>query len=131
MALSDRSLLDEGANRRMSTTRWRLYAGKPGERKWGHPLKGSWGYGNQGMAKEKHATRNNAQAERIAAAKATRAAAATASTIVGDIGSSQSQPIGDIESDPENPKRRRMDAMWHRKWPVEKKKKKIRETFEA
>ncbi|KAK9167002.1 hypothetical protein Scep_002193 [Stephania cephalantha] len=36
-----------GANRRMSTTRWRLYAGKPGERKWGLPLKGSWGYGNQ------------------------------------------------------------------------------------
>ncbi|KAK9083212.1 hypothetical protein Scep_029683 [Stephania cephalantha] len=25
----------------------RLYAGKPGERKWGYPLKGSWGYGNQ------------------------------------------------------------------------------------
>ncbi|KAK9105224.1 hypothetical protein Scep_022068 [Stephania cephalantha] len=25
----------------------RLYAGKPGERKWGLPLKGSWGYGNQ------------------------------------------------------------------------------------
>ncbi|KAK9094411.1 hypothetical protein Scep_025880 [Stephania cephalantha] len=36
-----------GANRRMSTTRWRLYAGKPGERKWGLPLKGSWVYGNQ------------------------------------------------------------------------------------
>ncbi|KAK9148317.1 hypothetical protein Scep_007074 [Stephania cephalantha] len=26
---------------------FRLYAGKPSERKWGLPLKGSWGYGNQ------------------------------------------------------------------------------------
>ncbi|KAK9160047.1 hypothetical protein Syun_006388 [Stephania yunnanensis] len=25
----------------------RLYAGKPCERKWRHPLKGSWGYENQ------------------------------------------------------------------------------------
>ncbi|KAK9100113.1 hypothetical protein Scep_023543 [Stephania cephalantha] len=25
----------------------KLYAGKSGERKLGHPLKGSWGYGNQ------------------------------------------------------------------------------------
>ncbi|KAK9140616.1 hypothetical protein Scep_010297 [Stephania cephalantha] len=36
-----------GVNRRMLTTRLRLYAGNRSERKWVRLKKGSWGYGNQ------------------------------------------------------------------------------------
>ncbi|KAK9149131.1 hypothetical protein Scep_007888 [Stephania cephalantha] len=47
MALSDQSLLDEGCESTNVDDAMEVMRGKPGERKWGLPLKGSWGYGNQ------------------------------------------------------------------------------------
>ncbi|KAK9132588.1 hypothetical protein Scep_012116 [Stephania cephalantha] len=47
MALSDRSLLDEGCESTNVDDAMEAVRGKPGERKWGHPPKGSRGYGNQ------------------------------------------------------------------------------------